>query len=60
MKGEDVTVRGVLGEGEVVKIEFGKEDVSERVLGEGVGIDIVYEDEDVLVVNKEWYVSSTG
>ncbi len=58
MNGEHVTVRTVLAEGDVLKIEFPKEHVSETLLPEPVPLDILYEDDHVLVVNKQPYVSS--
>ncbi len=58
VNGEHVTVRTVLAEGDVLKIEFPKEHVSETLLPEPVPLDILYEDDHVLVVNKQPYVSS--
>ncbi len=58
VNGEHVTVRTVLADGDVLKIEFPKEHVSETLLPEPVPLDILYEDDHVLVVNKQPYVSS--
>ena len=58
VNGEQVTVRTVLADGDVLKIEFPKEHVSETLLPEPVPLDILYEDDHVLVVNKQPYVSS--
>ncbi|KXZ13547.1 RNA pseudouridine synthase [Bacillus nakamurai] len=58
INGEHVTVRSVLADGDVLKVEFPKEQVSETLLPEPVPLDILYEDEHVLVVNKQPYVSS--
>lgn len=58
INGKHVTVRSVLADGDVLKVEFPKEQVSETLLPEPVPLDILYEDEHVLVVNKQPYVSS--
>jgi 23S rRNA pseudouridine1911/1915/1917 synthase len=52
VNGSAVTVRYVLHEGDMVKVFFPKEEPSEDLVAEDIPLDIVYEDEYVLVVNK--------
>lgn len=58
INGEHVTVKYVLREGDLLVVKFPKEQVSETLLAEPVPLDILYEDEHVLVINKQPYVSS--
>lgn len=50
--GSAVTVRYVLHEGDTVEVFFPKEEPSEDLVAEAIPLDIVFEDEYVLVVNK--------
>ncbi|UAL48663.1 RluA family pseudouridine synthase [Sutcliffiella horikoshii] len=52
VNGSAVTVRYVLQEGDTVEVFFPKEEPSEDLVAEEIPLDIVYEDEYVLVVNK--------
>ncbi|MEA3322147.1 MAG: RluA family pseudouridine synthase [Bacillota bacterium] len=52
VNGSAVTVRYVLHEGDMVEVFFPKEEPSEDLVAEDIPLDIVYEDEYVLVVNK--------
>lgn len=52
---EVVKMNRVLNEGEVIKIDLAK-DESQDIAPEKMDIDIVYEDEDILVVNKRPYM----
>ncbi|TYS65730.1 RluA family pseudouridine synthase [Sutcliffiella horikoshii] len=52
VNGSAVTVRYVLQKGDTVEVFFPKEEPSEDLVAEEVPLDIVYEDEYVLVVNK--------
>ncbi|CAM3394421.1 RluA family pseudouridine synthase [Bacillus inaquosorum] len=58
INGEHVTVKYVLREGDLLVVKFPEEQVSETLLAEPVPLDILYEDEHVLVINKQPYVSS--
>lgn len=58
INGEHVTVKYVLKEGDFLVVKFPEEQVSETLLAEPVPLDIMYEDEHVLVINKQPYVSS--
>ncbi|AMA51854.1 RluA family pseudouridine synthase [Bacillus inaquosorum] len=58
INGEHVTVKYVLREGDLFVVKFPEEQVSETLLAEPVPLDILYEDEHVLVINKQPYVSS--
>ncbi|NRT32866.1 RluA family pseudouridine synthase [Clostridium beijerinckii] len=49
---EVVKMNRVLNEGEIIKIDLAK-DESQDIVPEKMDIDIVYEDEDILVVNKK-------
>jgi len=52
VNGEVVKMNRVLNSGEVIKIDLAK-DESQDIAPEKMDIDIVYEDEDILVVNKK-------
>ncbi|MDN0191239.1 RluA family pseudouridine synthase [Bacillus stercoris] len=58
INGEHVTVKAILKEGDLLIVKFPEEQVSETLLAEPVQLDILYEDEHVLVINKQPYVSS--
>ncbi|MBL3648893.1 MULTISPECIES: RluA family pseudouridine synthase [Bacillus] len=58
INGEHVTVKYVLREGDFLVVKFPEEQVSDTLLAEHVPLDILYEDEHVLVINKQPYVSS--
>ncbi|WP_440617091.1 RluA family pseudouridine synthase [Bacillus subtilis] len=58
INGEHVTVKYVLKDGDLLIVKFPEEQVSETLLAEPVPLDILYEDEHVLVINKQPYVSS--
>lgn len=58
INGEHVTVKYVLKEGDLLIVKFPEEQVSETLLAEPIPLDILYEDEHVLVINKQPYVSS--
>lgn len=58
INGEHVTVKYVLRDGDLLVVKFPEEQVSETLLAEPVPLDILYEDEHVLVINKQPYVSS--
>ena len=58
VNGSAVTVRYLLREGDTVKVFFPKEVPSEELLPEEMYLDIVYEDEYVLVINKPAGVAS--
>ena len=49
---QEVTVRYPLKTNDVLKIEFPIEEVSQGLLSEPIFLDIVYEDDYILVVNK--------
>ncbi|WP_297418689.1 RluA family pseudouridine synthase [Clostridium sp.] len=52
VNGEVVKMNRVLNSGEIIKIDLAK-DESQDIAPEKMDIDIVYEDEDILVVNKK-------
>ncbi|KMJ58165.1 pseudouridine synthase [Bacillus sp. LL01] len=58
VNGSAVTVRYVLNEGDLVEVFFPKEEPSENLLAEEMPLDIFYEDEYVLVVNKPAGIAS--
>lgn len=53
LNGEDVTVRKPLSEGDLLFVEFPPESISESMEGENIPLHILYEDDYVLVVNKQ-------
>ncbi|WP_059173038.1 RluA family pseudouridine synthase [Bacillus sp. FJAT-27445] len=50
--GREVTVRYLLSEGDVATVSFPVEEPSPGVRGENIPLEIVYEDEYILVINK--------
>jgi 23S rRNA pseudouridine1911/1915/1917 synthase len=50
----DVNVRHLLKEGDIVKMIFPPETGSEQLLAEDLPLKILYEDRDVLIVDKPW------
>lgn len=52
VNGEAVKMNRLLNSGEIIKIDLAKEE-SQDIAPEKMDIDIVYEDEDILVVNKK-------
>ncbi|WP_035349748.1 RluA family pseudouridine synthase [Fictibacillus gelatini] len=52
VNGEDVTVRKVLAQGDFVEVIFPPEKVSEHMESEEMPLDILYEDDHLLIVNK--------
>lgn len=52
INGEDRTVRHVLKEGEVLTIIFPPETPSDFLIGENMPLEVVYEDDCLLVINK--------
>jgi len=52
VNGEVVKMNRILNPGEIIKIDLAK-DESQDITPEKMNIDIVYEDEDILVVNKK-------
>lgn len=50
----EVNVRHVLKEGDIVKLDFPPETGSDKLLPEDMPLEIVYEDRDVLVLEKPW------
>lgn len=58
VNGSAVTVRYVLNEGDSVEVFFPKEEPSDDLSPEKMPLDIVYEDEYVLVINKPAGVAS--
>lgn len=52
---EVVKMNRVIKNGEIIKIDLEKEE-NQNILPEKINIDIVYEDEDILVVNKRPYM----
>ena len=51
--GKQVTVRHVVEVGDVVTIQYPEEKKSEFLIAEPIPLSIVYEDKDILVINKE-------
>nr|WP_142246133.1 RluA family pseudouridine synthase [Bacillus sonorensis] len=58
VNGEHVTVRHVLQKGDELLIQFPPESVSESLLPEKIPLDILFEDDHVLVLNKQPCLSS--
>lgn len=58
VNGEEVTVRAILKENDTVEIVFPPEERSESLPGENVPLDIIYEDDDILILNKPPYMST--
>ncbi len=56
--GKYATVRHVLQAGEELQVFFPHEERSEGMLAEHIPLHVVYEDESVLVINKEPYMST--
>ncbi len=50
--GQPVTVRQVLSEGDELAVVFPPEKRGSHLIGENLPLDIVYEDDDILVLNK--------
>ncbi|UOQ86501.1 RluA family pseudouridine synthase [Gracilibacillus salinarum] len=55
---QEVNVRHKLAEGDIVEVIFPPETRSELLKPEALPLDIVYEDDDVLVVNKPAYIAT--
>lgn len=53
LNGENVTVRKVANEGDILKIKI-KSDGSKNIVPNNIPIDIIYEDEDIIAVNKPY------
>lgn len=53
VNGSDVTVRYVLRTGDQLELIFPQEEKNETIILEHRPLDIVYEDDDVLIINKE-------
>lgn len=53
LNGMEVTVRAVVHEGDLVTVHLPAEKVSDAVQAESIEMDIVYEDEHLLVINKQ-------
>ena len=58
VNGEEQNVRHKLEVGDVITIIFPQEEVSEGLIAEYGPLDIVYEDEAILVVDKPAYMST--
>lgn len=58
VNGNAVTVRHVLQEGELLQISFPPEERSEGMVSEDIPLMIIYEDEHVVVINKQPYMST--
>ncbi|HWO98471.1 MAG TPA: RluA family pseudouridine synthase [Bacillus sp. (in: firmicutes)] len=58
VNGEHVTVRYSLKQGDVLSVLFPPEIPSEGLTAENIPLDIVYEDEYILVINKPPFLSS--
>ncbi|MDQ0245287.1 23S rRNA pseudouridine1911/1915/1917 synthase [Bacillus fengqiuensis] len=58
VNGEHVTVRYPLEQGDVLSVLFPPEVPSEGLTAENIPLDIVYEDEYILVINKPPFLSS--
>ncbi|EOW9526969.1 RluA family pseudouridine synthase [Bacillus cytotoxicus] len=58
VNGEEATVRHILKAGEILQIFFPVEERSEGMVAENIPLSIVYEDDAVLVINKEPYMST--
>jgi 23S rRNA pseudouridine1911/1915/1917 synthase len=52
VNGKEIDVRYLLKAGDILEVTFPPEDISEKIQGEDIPLDIVYEDSDVLVLNK--------
>jgi 23S rRNA pseudouridine1911/1915/1917 synthase len=52
VNGQQVTVRYVLAEGDELEVQFPPEEKSEHMKAEQMNLDIVYEDQSVIVLNK--------
>ncbi|WP_413063845.1 RluA family pseudouridine synthase [Siminovitchia sp. 179-K 8D1 HS] len=52
VNGMERNVRYLLEDGDVLEVEFPEEVRNEQLLGENIPIDIIFEDRDVLVINK--------
>lgn len=58
INGEEVTVRRPLNTGDLLKVDFPIEVKSESMAGEDIPLNIVYEDDTLLVINKPAGMSS--
>nr|WP_064092403.1 RluA family pseudouridine synthase [Rossellomorea aquimaris] len=58
VNGKEVNVRYVLHERDFVKITFPKEVSSDALVGKEFPLTIVYEDNDVLIIDKDWGIPS--
>jgi len=52
VNGEEVTVRKMLQEGDKIEVLFPKEEGSQYLVAEPIPLSILYEDEDILVIDK--------
>ncbi|MBE6632369.1 MAG: RluA family pseudouridine synthase [Ruminococcaceae bacterium] len=58
LNGKRVTVRALLSVGDelMLRTEDGEEEINENIVPTQMSLDIIYEDEDIIVVNKSAYV----
>lgn len=56
VNGRDVTVRAMLQEGDKVTVIFPEEEMSSYLKPEPMPLDIIYEDEEILLINKPAHV----
>ncbi len=54
VNGKEENVRYPLSEGDILEVRFPKENGSETLVADEANLSIIYEDEDVLVVDKPW------
>mgnify|MGYP004601300429 CR=1 FL=1 len=54
LNGNRVTVRAVLHEGDILSLKIGDADDSENIIPVELPLDIVYEDQDILALNKPY------
>ena len=58
VNGQEVTVRYILQSGDKVTVQFPVEKCSDGLIAENLPLDIVYEDDYVLVINKPAFVNT--
>ena len=54
VNGEHKTVRYILNDGDVVKLDLEDENTSENIVPNDIPLDILYEDDDVIALNKPY------
>ncbi|WP_230200068.1 RluA family pseudouridine synthase [Bacillus niameyensis] len=58
VNGKEETVRYILQKSDSVKVIFPSEEINDRLIGEDIPLSILYEDDDLLIIDKPPYMST--